>query len=188
MADKGKKIILAGGACTGKTTLGKALCKVYPQFIIPLETVRNLCDRYHMDFANGNAGLQLAGLYEETKLLMDSNNYFLDGVCIGSRSYTQYYRERGKCDMDEATYAFYCDAIREQLRENADLIIFCRSGEIPIVADGFRIVDAQYTHDVDVITEELIRKMGLQDKTVIPHGSVEERVNFCKPFIDSILY
>ena len=184
---RGLKILLTGSACTGKTTLGRALCDLYPQFSIPNEAVRSLCDSYQFDFANGNTGLQLAILHYETLLMFDENNYIGDGCILNSRAYTTYYRDHGKCDMDDSTYRFYCDASRDILRKNVDLIIFCRSGEIPIVEDGFRITDSQYIDEVDRINEELILKMGLKDKTIVPKGPVEERVAFCKPYIEKLL-
>ena len=185
---RGIKILLTGSACTGKTTLGRALCKKFPQFSIPLEAVRQLCDRYQYDFNSGNADLQLSILHLETLLMLDSNNYIGDGCILNSRAYTTYYRNHNRCDMSDNTFRFYCDASRDLIRDNVDLIIFCRAGEFPIVDDGFRITDVDYIQEIDSINEDLILRMGLKDKTIIPRGSVEERVQFCAPYIEDLLH
>ena len=184
---KGIKISLVGTACTGKTTLLNALASVYPEFKIQNESVRYIKKKYGIDFKSGDTGLQLAVLELQTRFSSNEYDYLLDRGPVDSYSYTKYYRNLNNSDMPANVYQFLQDESKRNAIENIDLFIFLRPGEFPVVEDGTRITDPQYLTDVDRIMEETIKEWGVEDKTIQPHGSIIERVEFCKPYIDKLI-
>lgn len=184
---KGIKISLVGTACTGKTTLLNALASVYPEFKIQNESVRYIKKKYGIDFKSGDTGLQLAVLELQTRFSSNEYDYLLDRSPVDSYSYTKYYRNLNNSDMPANVYQFLQDESKRNAIENIDLFIFLRPGEFPVVEDGTRITDPQYLIDVDRIMEETIKEWGVEGKTIQPHGSIIERVEFCKPYIDKLI-
>lgn len=184
---KGIKISLVGTACTGKTTLLNALASEYPDFKIQTESVRYLKKKYGIDFKSGDMGLQLSVLELQTRYSSNEYDYLLDRGPIDSFSYTNYYRNLNNSDMPSNVYHFLEDESKRNAIENIDLFIFLRPGEFPVVEDGTRITDKNYLLDVDKIMENTIKEWGIDYKTIQPHGSVVERVRFCKPYIDKLI-
>lgn len=181
------KILIVGGACTGKTTLAQALCKKYPQFKAPSESVRILCEDYSYRIDNGNTPIQMSILALEASEVSNPENLILDSCLLGSRAYTEYYLRRGLSDIRGDAYNFYCDFTSSLLQKYVDLIIFPRAGDFPVVEDSFRIVDEEYTREVDSIIEELIKKDHLESRVVEVTGPVEERVKSCSERIEKLL-
>ena len=184
---KGIKISLVGTACTGKTTLLNALASIYPEFKIQNESVRYIKKKYGIDFKSGDTGLQMAVLELQTRFSSNEQDYLLDRGPVDSYSYTKYYRNLGNSDMPASVYQFLCDESKRNAIENIDLFIFLRPGEFPVVEDGTRITDPQYLLDVDKLMEETIHEWGIEDKVIQPHGTILERVEFCKPYIDKLI-
>lgn len=184
---KGIKIELLGCAGSGKTTLINALASSYPQFKIQTESVRYIKKKYGISFANGDADVQMAVLCLQEKYANNPDDYLLDRSTTNSYSYLKYYADRGESDIPASVMKFIEDESRRNSQENIDLIIFCRPGDFPIVEDGTRITDADYIRDTDAIMEQTIYQWHLEDKVIEPHGSVVERVEYCKPFIDELV-
>ena len=184
--NKPLKILIVGGACTGKTTLAQALRRKYPQFKAPSESVRILCEDYNYRIDNGNTPIQMSILALEASEVSSPENLILDSCLLGSRAYTEYYLRRGLSDIRGDAYRFYCDFTSSLLKKYVDLIIFPRAGDFPVVGDSFRIVDEKYTKEVDSVVEELIRKDHLEDKVIEVAGSIEERVKICSERIEKL--
>ena len=89
--------------------------------------------------------------------------------------------------MTPAVYQFIYDEGKKNAQENIDLIIYLKPGEFPIVEDGTRITDPDYIKETDAEMEALIKEWNLESKVIRPKGSVTERVNFCKKYIDDLL-
>lgn len=181
------KILIVGGACTGKTTLAQAIVKKYPMFQAPPESVRTLCVDYNYHIDNGNTPIQMSILALEASRASDNKNYILDSCLLGSRAYTDYYKRRGLSDIEGDAYRFYCDYTTSLMKQFIDLIIFLRAGEFEVVGDGFRIIDEDYVKEVDSIIDDLIIANNLQDKVITCSGSVEERLEQCSVAIDRLL-
>lgn len=184
---KGIKIELLGAACSGKTTLINALASEYPEFKIQDESVRYIKKKYGISFANGDADIQLSLLCLQLKYANNPEDYLLDRSTTNSYSYLNFYRKKGESDIPASVFSFIEDESRKNSQENIDLIIFLRPGDFPIVEDGTRITDPDYIRGTDEEMSNLIKEWGLEDKTIEPHGSVAERVAFCKPYIDKLI-
>lgn len=180
-------ISLTGVACSGKTTLMNALAKEYPEFKVQNESVRYLKNQYGMDFRSGNAALQLSLLHLQTKYLLTPGYYLLDRSSVDSWSYTQYYKDRGQSDIESNVLKYVEDESKHNAQELIDLIIYLRPGDFKLVEDGVRITDKDYIRDTDLEMEKTIKKWGLENKVIEPHGSVEERVEYCKKYIDELI-
>ena len=170
-----------------KTTLLNALASEYPQFKIQTESVRYIRNKYGIDFKSGDTDIQMAVLALQLKYGNNPDNYLLDRSSTNSQAYINYYKKRGECNMTPAVYHFIYDEGKKNAQENIDLIIYLKPGEFPIVEDGTRITDPNYIKDTDEEMEDLIREWNLESKVIRPKGSVVERVNFCKKYIDAII-
>ena len=185
---KGIKIELLGAACSGKSTLINALASEYPDFKIQGESVRYLKNKYGISFKDGNADVQMGILCLQLKYANNTENYLLDRSTTNSFAYLNYYKERGESDIPASVFSFIEDESKKNSQENIDLIVFLRPGDFPVVEDGTRITDPDYIRETDAEMAKIIRDWGLENKTIEPHGSVKERVEFCKPYIDKIIH
>ena len=184
---KGIKIEFLGSACTGKTTLINALAGIYPSFKIQTESVRYIKKKYGIDFRSGDTDVQMAVLALQLRFGNNPDDYLLDRSSTNSQSYINYYTKLNQCDMTPGVRQFIYDEGKKNAQENIDLIIFLRPGEFPIQEDGTRITDEKYIWDTDAEMEKLVHEWGLEDKTIYPKGSVTERVEFCRKYIDKLL-
>ena len=184
---KGKKIIFTGATSVGKSTLINALSKEFPEIKVQTESVRYLKNKYGLDFRSGDTALQLALLQLQTKILMDDSTYFCDRSSLDSLSYTSYYMKKGNSDISPNVYDFLYTESKNNMLKYADLIIYLAPGEFDIVDDGVRIVDNEYQYETHLEMERFIKEFGLENKVIRPKGSVEERVNFCKKYIEELL-
>lgn len=174
------------GACSvGKTTLINALAGEYPQFNVQRESVRYLKDKYNFSFHDAGTALQMALLHMQTKLLYEQGLHMLDRVSLDSMAFVRYYRDRGESDLNISAYQYILDESKKNM-EKIDLIIYLKP-EFPIIPDGIRIADDKYQKETDAIFEKLIKEWNLEDKVIRPTGTVVERVNFCKKYIDGLL-
>lgn len=184
---KGIKIEFLGPACVGKTTLINALASEYPEFKIQTESVRYIKNKYGIDFKTGDTDVQMAVLALQLRYGNNPENYFLDRSSTNSQSYINYYKKRNECNMTPAVSQFIYDEGKKNAKENIDLIIYLKPGEFPVVEDGTRITDHDYIWETDAEMENLIKEWQLEDKVIRPTGSVVERVQFCKKYIDKLL-
>lgn len=180
-------ICLTGCSSVGKTTLINALASCYPDFKVQRESVRYLKNNYGLDFRSGNEGLQLSLLHLQTKYLMTPGEFFLDRSSLDSWSYTKYYKSLGLCDIPAPVMTYLEDESKYNMRNLVDLIIFLRPGDFEAVEDGTRIVDSNYRNDTDKMMEKVIKDWDLEDKVIEPHGTIEERITFCKPYIEKLI-
>lgn len=181
------KICFTGCSSVGKTTLINALASCYPEFNVQRESVRYLKDNYGMDFRSGNIGLQLALLHLQTKFLMKPGKYLLDRSSLDSYAYTFFYKSHHQCDIPASVLTYLREESEYNMRNFVDLIIFLRPGDFKAVEDGIRITETTYRKETDAAMEKLIKEWGLEDKIIEPHGTVEERIDFCKPYIDKLI-
>lgn len=184
---KGLKIEMLGAAGVGKTTLINALASEYPDFKIQTESVRYIKNKYGIDFKSGDTDVQMAVLALQLRYGNNPYDYLLDRSSTNSQAYINYYKKRGECDMTPAVFQFIYDEGKRNAQENIDLIIYLKPGEFPIVNDGVRVTNPDYIKDTDEEMEALIKEWDLESKVIRPTGSVVERVNFCKKYIDDLI-
>mgnify|MGYP004636869731 FL=1 len=179
-------IAFSGACCVGKTTLINILSEEYKDFTIQRESVRYLKDKYGLDFRSGDTGLQMALLHLQTKFLMSSGKYLLDRTSLDSLAYSRWYKAQGNSDIPSNVFAYMEEESKKNLIERVDLVIFLRP-EIPLIADGTRIVDKEYQLGTDKIMEDIIKECGIENKVIQPHGTPIERALFCKKYIDELI-
>lgn len=173
------KIAFTGAQCTGKTTLMHALIR-HPEieknnYHIQTESVRYLKDTYGLNIYSGNEIIQLSVLGMQIENSMQSGNWLLDRIGVDSYSYLCYYHERKNPEIDAKVKQLIFDTSKRIVNNYVDLIVFLRP-EFPIIKDGVRVADPQQQKDVDAIMCQTIKDFGVEDKTITPQGSVEERV------------
>ena len=186
MSITGINISLTGASSVGKSTLINVLREEFRDFTVQTESVRYLKDKYGLDFRSGDTALQLALLNLQTNLLLTPGNFFLDRSCLDSFSYLRFYRSKNNSDVPASAYSFIEDTSKRYAQEFIDLVIFLRP-EFPAVEDGTRITDEDYRKETDEIIAQTIKEWGLENKTIIPHGSVIERAMYCKPYIEKLI-
>ena len=186
MTHKPIHIVMSGASSVGKSTLINVLREEFRDFTVQTESVRYLKNKYGLDFRSGDTALQMALLTMQTNILLKPENYLCDRSLTDSLSYLRYFRERGQSDIPESAFKFIEDTSKEYAQKYIDLIIFLRP-EFPVVEDGVRITDEDYRRDTDLMIEKTIKEWELEDRTIIPHGSVIERAMYCKPYIERLI-
>ena len=111
--------------------------------------------------------------------ITDGNGFVADRTAIDHMCYMLY-----RCN-DIITQADI-ESIEEFTRFNLsqfDLIVFCPSGVVPLIDDGFREVKIGYQYLMDIAMRGLLEKMN---KTYItaPLGSLEWRVDYIKNYLE----
>lgn len=186
MSTTGINISLTGASSVGKSTLINVLREEFRDFTVQTESVRYLKDKYGLDFRSGDTALQLALLTMQSNLLLTPGNFFLDRSVIDSLSFLKFYKNKNNSDVPASAYSFIEDTSKRYAQEFIDLVIFLRP-EFPAVEDGTRITDEDYRKETDEIIAQTIKEWGLENKTIVPHGSVIERAMFCKPYIEKLI-
>lgn len=186
MSQTGINISITGCSSSGKSTLINVLREEFRDFTVQTESVRYLKDKYGLDFRSGDTALQMALLNLQTNLLLTPGNFFLDRSVVDSFGYLRYYRLLSNSDVPASAYSFIEDTSKRYAQDYIDLIIFLRP-EFPAVEDGIRITDENYRKETDEEIAKIIKEWGLENKTIIPHGSVIERAMYCKPYIERLI-
>lgn len=168
------RISFTGAQGVGKSTLIEALIPKFPGYKVQKESVRQLVKKYGFDFGTADPTLQLAILNFQTRNTLLHNNILLDRSVIDSTSYMLYYHKRNQPTIPKPIMELVLEAA-DEISNQLDLIIFMKP-EFELVDDGFRILDYDQQKEITGIMEYLIDKFRVWDKTLIVHGSVEDRV------------
>lgn len=168
------RIAFCGAQGTGKTTLINYIHEeLLPGYIKQSESVRYLKDTFGFDIYSGNIELQLALLTWQTKALLSNTNILLDRSVIDSTTYMMYYHEQNNPRIPDSVRKFIITQAVD-LASSLDLIVFLKP-EFDLEADGVRVVDVEQQKEITERMAVFIQISGIEEKVIIPTGSVEER-------------
>ena len=180
------RITVSGAQGTGKTTLINALKKVYPFFDIQKEPVRSVIKKKeNVNFADKEK--QLIILEKQRNFLQDNIAVLTDRCPLDSLSYTKMLRDEGLSNIDDELFEYIWQQSAGILESDLIDIMILLPIEFPLIDDGFRVMDDKQQKKVQRIMEDYATEFLLGDTIIVPHGSVEERVEFCKEYIDKLL-
>ena len=176
-----KKVLLAGPASTGKTTLATDLGKLF-NAPVSLEYAREYQDKYNV--ADDELDIKdymylLTGQYEQTSNLIDGNSnnglIIADTNSIVTVAYIDYYLKDMISTKDyEMLHKMYLQILH---KERWDLILVT-TPNADYIDDGFRDMTMQDEDIRQPLTEHLLKlfkEAGLQDKVrLLDHGSDKE--------------
>lgn len=162
-------------------------------------TLLNLCKERHTDFKYVNEitrKLQRKGIiinntgdnYDETQLLICEDHlrnirlqgkYLLDRCIVDGYVYTRYLYEENKVSTNiyNLTYHLFKCYVNKY-----DKIFYTNPSDVTLVDDGVRSTDEEFRNSIIEIYNDI--NIEKYSNVVILKGTLEERYNQIKPFLD----
>jgi len=176
-----------GAQSTGKTTLLNHLHKCngdYPFEFIP-EVTRLVMRDYEMPInEDGNDLTQLLIMSEHVRniyknkadRLIRGMHMIFDRCVVDGIVYSRWLLNEGK--ISKCCYDA-CALIYEELKDKYDIIFYTSPGDVKLVDDGERSIDAKFRNGI-INTFNAFLERGYDGKVVVLEGSVEERLKTIK--------
>ena len=176
-----------GAQSTGKTTLLNHLHKCngdYPFEFIP-EVTRLVMRDYEMPInEDGDDLTQLLIMTEHVRNvyrnkadhLIRGMHMIFDRCVVDGIVYSRWLLNEGK--ISKCCYDA-CALIYEELKDKYDIIFYTSPGDVKLVDDGERSIDAKFRNGI-INTFNAFLERGYDGKVVVLEGSVEERLKTIK--------
>lgn len=181
-----KLFTFTGAQSTGKTTLLKKVKTLYPYRFDYVDEVTRRIKRFGVPINNEAKNYNLTQsliindhLVNYTKVFEGSDDtvrdLLLDRCIVDGYIYTKYFYRHGKVScrvLDFAEHWF------KELTPKYDVIFYTNPGDVKLVDDGERSIDAEFRKEIiDLYETEFLDKY---DNICILKGSVEERLEIMK--------
>ena len=181
-----KLFTFTGAQSTGKTTLLKKVKTLYPYRFDYVDEVTRRIKRFGVPINNEAKNYNLTQsliindhLVNYTKVFEGSDDtvrdLLLDRCIVDGYIYTKYFYRHGKVSYKIFEFAEYW---YKELTPKYDVIFYTNPGDVKLVDDGERSVDAKFRNEIiDLYETEFLDKY---DNICILKGSVEERLEIMK--------
>ena len=181
-----KLFTFTGAQSTGKTTLLKKVKTLYPYRFDYVDEVTRRIKRFGVPINNEAKNYNLTQsliindhLVNYTKVFEESDDsvrdLLLDRCIVDGYIYTKYFYRHGKVSYKIFEFAEYW---YKELTPKYDVIFYTNPGDVKLVDDGERSIDAKFREEIiDLYETEFLDKY---DNICILKGSVEERLEIMK--------
>jgi len=181
-----KLFTFTGAQSTGKTTLLKKVKTLYPYRFDYVDEVTRKIKRLGVSINNEATNYDLTQsliindhLLNYAKVLDNSSeevkDLLLDRCIVDGYIYTKYFYKEGKVSCRVLDFA---EQWFKKLTPMYDVIFYTNPGDVKLVDDGERSVDAEFRNEIiDLYEREFLDKY---DNICILKGSVEERLEIMK--------
>lgn len=181
-----KLFTFTGAQSTGKTTLLKKVKTLYPYRFDYVDEVTRRIKRFGVPINNEAKNYNLTQsliindhLVNYTKVFEGSDDtvrdLLLDRCIVDGYIYTKYFYRHGKVSYKIFEFAEYW---YKELTPKYNVIFYTNPGDVKLVDDGERSVDAKFRNEIiDLYETEFLDKY---DNICILKGSVEERLEIMK--------
>ena len=180
-----------GAQSTGKTTLLNKLREKNTDnsFEFVPEVTRLIMRDYEMPInEDGNDLTQLLIMSEHVRniyknkadRLIRGMHMIFDRCVVDGIVYSRWLLNEGK--ISKCCYDA-CALIYEELKDKYDIIFYTSPGDVKLVDDGERSIDAKFRNGI-INTFNAFLERGYDGKVVVLEGSVEERLKTIKSTLD----
>lgn len=181
-----KLFTFTGAQSTGKTTLLKMVKTLYPYRFDYVDEVTRRIKRFGVPINNEAKSYNLTQsliindhLVNYTKVFEGSDDtvrdLLLDRCIVDGYIYTKYFYRHGKVSYKIFEFAEYW---YKELTPKYDVIFYTNPGDVKLVDDGERSIDAKFREEIiDLYETEFLDKY---DNICILKGSVEDRLEQMK--------
>lgn len=181
-----KLFTFTGAQSTGKTTLLKKVKTLYPYRFDYVDEVTRRIKRFGVPINNEGKNYNLTQsliindhLVNYTKVFEGSDDtvrdLLLDRCIVDGYIYTKYFYRHGKVSYKIFEFAEYW---YKELTPKYDVIFYTNPGDVKLVDDGERSIDAKFREEIiDLYETEFLDKY---DNICILKGSVEDRLEQMK--------
>lgn len=181
-----KLFTFTGAQSTGKTTLLKKVKTLYPYRFDYVDEVTRRIKRFGVPINNEAKNYNLTQsliindhLVNYTKVFEGSDStvrdLLLDRCIVDGYIYTKYFYRHGKVSYKIFEFAEYW---YKELTPKYDVIFYTNPGDVKLVDDGERSIDAKFRNEIiDLYETEFLDKY---DNICILKGSVEDRLEQMK--------
>lgn len=181
-----KLFTFTGAQSTGKTTLLKKVKTLYPYRFDYVDEVTRRIKRFGVPINNEAKNYNLTQsliindhLVNYTKVFEGSDDtvrdLLLDRCIVDGYIYTKYFYRHGKVSYKIFEFAEYW---YKELTPKYDVIFYTNPGDVKLVDDGERSIDAKFRNEIiDLYETEFLDKY---DNICILKGSVEDRLEQMK--------
>jgi len=181
-----KLFTFTGAQSTGKTTLLKKVKTLYPYRFDYVDEVTRRIKRFGVPINNEAKNYNLTQsliindhLVNYTKVFEGSDDtvrdLLLDRCIVDGYIYTKYFYRHGKVSYKIFEFAEYW---YKELTPKYDVIFYTNPGDVKLVDDGERSIDAKFREEIiDLYETEFLDKY---DNICILKGSVEDRLEQMK--------
>ena len=181
-----KLFTFTGAQSTGKTTLLKKVKELYPNRFDYVDEITRRIKRFGVPINNEAKSYNLTQsliindhLVNFTKVFEESDenvrDLLLDRCIVDGYIYTKYFYRHGKVSYKIFEFAEYWF---KELTPKYDVIFYTNPGDVKLVDDGERSIDAKFREEIiDLYEREFLDKY---DNICILKGSVEERLEIMK--------
>lgn len=181
-----KLFTFTGAQSTGKTTLLKKVKTLYPYRFDYVDEVTRRIKRFGVPINNEAKNYNLTQsliindhLVNYTKVFEGSDDtvrdLLLDRCIVDGYIYTKYFYRHGKVSNKIFEFA---ESWYKELTPKYDVIFYTNPGDVKLVDDGERSIDAKFRNEIiDLYETEFLDKY---DNICILKGSVEDRLEQMK--------
>ena len=181
-----KLFTFTGAQSTGKTTLLKKVKTLYPYRFDYVDEVTRRIKRFGVPINNEAKSYNLTQSLIINDHLVNYTKFFegpddtvrdllLDRCIVDGYIYTKYFYRHGKVSYKIFEFAEYW---YKELAPKYDVIFYTNPGDVKLVDDGERSIDAKFREEIiDLYETEFLDKY---DNICILKGSVEDRLEQMK--------
>ena len=153
------KINLTGTQGTGKTTVLNELSRIYPQFNIITEVVRNLSSTGVKINEEGDNKSQYAIFSAYQELFEQNKNYISDRGLVDVIAYDRYLYKHNK--INQIVLLNHQQALRRFLKKNPDVIHVYFPIEFDLVDDGVRSTNKEFQKSIDNYIVDILNEYNI---------------------------